>query len=78
MADDTEFAEVADDVKQECESFGAVGVALIGGAQYTGNSSGQNSLAPQLGAQIHGVPLVVTHDFETNTTTLGVTFKFGR
>lgn len=53
-------------------------IALIGGAQYTGNSSGQNSLAPQLGAQIHGVPLVVTHDFETNTTTLGVTFKFGR
>ena|GEM_PF-1602520 len=53
-------------------------VALIGGAQYTGNSSGQHNLAPQLGAQIHGVPLVVTHDFETNTTTLGVTFKFGR
>ena len=53
-------------------------VALIGGAQYTGNSSGESSIAPQLGAQINGIPLVVTHDFETNTTTLGVTFKFGR
>ena len=53
-------------------------VALIGGAQYSGNSTGEHSLAPQVGAQIHGVPLVITHDFETNTTTLGVTFKFGR
>ena len=53
-------------------------VALIGGAQYTGNSHGESSIAPQLGAQIHGVPLVVTHDFETNTTTVGLTFKFGR
>jgi len=53
-------------------------VALIGGAQYTGNSSGDHSFAPQIGAQINGIPLVVTHDFDSGTTTLGVTFKFGR
>ncbi len=53
-------------------------VALIGGAQYTGNSSGDQSFAPQIGAQVHGIPLVVSHDFDTNTTSLSVTFKFGR
>ena len=53
-------------------------VALIGGAQYTGNSRGEHNIAPQVGAQIHGVPLVVTHDFETQTTSLSLTFKFGR
>ncbi len=53
-------------------------VALIGGAQYKGGNNDQSSLAPQIGAQINGVPLVVTHDFETNTTTVGVTFRFGR
>jgi hypothetical protein len=52
--------------------------ALIGGAQYTGSSSGNDSFAPQLGAQIYGIPLVVTHDFETDTTSLNVTFRFGR
>jgi len=53
-------------------------VALIGGAQYKGSSTGDSSLAPQLGAQIYGIPLVVTHDFENDATTIGVTFKFGR
>lgn len=53
-------------------------LALIGGAQYTGNNSGDSSFAPQIGAQVYGVPLVVTHDFETDTTTVGITFKFGR
>lgn len=53
-------------------------VALIGGAQYKKNANGEDSFAPQIGAQIRGVPLVVTHDFETQTTTVGLTFKFGR
>ena len=52
--------------------------ALIGGAQYSGNNAGDESFAPQIGAQIHGVPLIVTHDFDTQTTTIGFTFKFGR
>jgi hypothetical protein len=52
-------------------------VALIGGAQYKKSSNGQESFAPQIGAQINGVPLVVTHDFETKTTTVGLTFRFG-
>lgn len=53
-------------------------VALIGGAQYKGNSMGEDSFAPQLGAQINGIPLVVTYEPESKTTTIGVTFKFGR
>ena len=53
-------------------------IALIGGAQYTGSNTGDHSLAPQIGAQVYGVPLVVTHDFDSNTTTVGITFKFGR
>ena len=52
--------------------------ALIGGAQYSGNNAGDESIAPQIGAQVYGVPLVVTHDFDTQTTTVGFTFKFGR
>ena len=50
---------------------------VIGGAQYKKSSNGQESFAPQIGAQINGVPLVVTHDFETQTTTVGLTFRFG-
>ncbi len=52
--------------------------ALIGGAQYRQNDMGEKSLAPQLGAQIYGIPLVVTHDSQTGTTSIGVTLKFGR
>ena len=52
-------------------------IALIGGAQYNQNEMGEGSFAPQLGAQIYGVPLVVTHDMDTNTTTLGITMRFG-
>jgi hypothetical protein len=52
--------------------------AVIGGAQYRQNDMGESSLSPQLGAQIYGVPLIVTHNPETNSTTIGVTFKFGR
>jgi len=52
--------------------------AVIGGAQYRQNDMGEASLSPQIGAQVYGVPLIVTHNPETNTTTLGVTFKFGR
>ena len=52
-------------------------IALIGGAQYNQNDMGSGSISPQLGAQIYGVPLVVTHDMDTNTTTLGITFRFG-
>jgi hypothetical protein len=52
--------------------------AVIGGAQYRQNDMGESSLSPQLGAQVYGVPLIVTHNPETNSTTIGVTFKFGR
>ena len=51
--------------------------AVIGGAQYNQNDMGESSLAPQLGAQIYGVPLVVTHDMESNTTSIGITLRFG-
>jgi len=53
-------------------------VALIGGAQYTGTSSGDHSFAPQVGAQIHGIPLVLSHDFDNKATTLTLTIPFGR
>ena len=53
-------------------------VALIGGAQYQGGAGVDDSISPQLGIQIKGVPLVVTHNPSTDTTTVGVTFKFGR
>jgi len=52
--------------------------AIIGGAQYNQNDMGEGSLSPQLGAQIYGVPLVITHDMENNATTIGVTLRFGR
>ena len=52
-------------------------IALIGGAQYNQNEMGSGSISPQLGAQIYGIPLVVTHDMESKTMMLGITIPFG-
>ncbi|MAY81426.1 MAG: hypothetical protein CL930_11655 [Deltaproteobacteria bacterium] len=53
-------------------------IAVIGGAQYKGGAGVDDSIAPQLGIQIKGVPLIVTHDPSNDTTTVGITLKFGR
>jgi hypothetical protein len=52
--------------------------ALIGGAQYKGGAGIDDSISPQLGIQFKGIPLVVTHDPSSDTTTVGITLKFGR
>ena len=51
--------------------------ALIGGAQYNQNEMGGGSISPQLGAQIYGIPLVVTHDMENNGLMMQFTIPFG-
>ena len=52
-------------------------VALIGQAEYTGNSHGEHNVIPGIGVQVGDVPLVVTHDTKTGSTGVMVTLKFG-
>jgi hypothetical protein len=51
-------------------------VALIGQAEYTGNSLGEHHVIPGVGIQVRDVPLVVTHDIQTGSTQVMVTLKF--
>jgi hypothetical protein len=51
-------------------------VAMIAGAKYSGDKFGESSISPLIGAQIHGIPLIVSHDFKTGSTALAITLKF--